>query len=132
MVVLLNSIYRCNIQLTINHLQYVKNKPFTETNAIIKPLAIHKPTWAIKSSYHHNLSIMNAITTNKSASNDETAVDDYYASSRFSKDPRTKQCIILPVRMYSHLSFLPTNNKNNNNTFLFFHSENQGMFGKWM
>lgn len=68
---------------------------------------------------------MNAITTNKSASNDETAVDDYYASSRFSKDPRTKQCIILPVRMHSHLSFLPTNNKNNNNTFLFFHSENQ-------
>ena len=84
MLALLNSIYRNNIQLTINHLQYVKNKPFTETNAI-KPLAIHKPTWAIKSSYHHNLSIMNAITTNKSASSDETAVDDYYASSRFSK-----------------------------------------------
>ena len=30
----------------------------------------------LKSSYHHNLSIMDAISTNKSASNDENAVDD--------------------------------------------------------
>ena len=36
---------------------------------------------------------MDAITTNKSASNDENAVDDYIASSRFSKDPLTTQYI---------------------------------------
>ena len=34
---------------------------------------------------------MDAITTNKSASNDENAVDDCIASSRFSKDPLSVQ-----------------------------------------